>query len=625
MQPPLEEGNLPRTAPYEWRTVVAALVVGLIVLCAYWNGLTGAFVFDDQATILGNPSIRHLWPVWSALFPPADLTTTGRPFPNCTFAISYALSGNNPWGYHAVNVFIHILGCLTLFGIVRRTLCQPMLRRSFERDSLPLAFVVTLLWGLHPLQTEAVTYVAQRVESLMGLCYLQTLYCFVRSVEVATPGRWRTLSILACAMGMTSKEVMVSAPLVVLLYDRTFAAGSFAESWKQRRTYYLALGTTWLLVATLAVASGNRGGTAGAGTSIAWSAYVTTQFEAVVTYLRLAVWPHPLVFDYGTIWLPLARALPYALPVVALVAATIWALARAPAHGFLGFWFIAILAPSSSVIPIATQPVAEHRMYLSLAAIVASAVLSLYTWTGRRIVAAFMVLAIILGELTVERNGVYRDPLSLWSDTVAKRPANSRAQNALGVALNIAQRTPEAIIHFEEALRLHPDDQEAHDNLGTALVKVGRTTEAIAQFEIALRENPTAWATHLNLGIALAGVTTRQAEAIPHFEAALRLNPGNWQAHYLLGNALAEFPEFRAKAVEHYKAAVGIYPDYWKAQWNLAVVLFALPERRGEALPYCEAALRLNPGFEPARNMRQNLLSGSKPAAAGPRPDNQSR
>ena len=231
----------------------------------------------------------------------------------------------------------------------------------------------------------------------MGLFYLLTLYCFIRYAEAdagtkawrlplrqgsgsrqafASAG-WAALSLLACFFGMATKEVMVTAPVMVFLYDRTFAAGTFKEAWRRRRGYYLALGGTWLLLGWLLRQSGgNRSGSAGFGTGVSWGAYLLTQFPAIVHYLVLSVWPHPLVFEYGTFWVSAGQAAPYAVVVLALAALTIWALVRAPALGFLGFWFFGILAPTS-LTPGTTQMIVEHRLYLPLASVVILFVLAL--------------------------------------------------------------------------------------------------------------------------------------------------------------------------------------------------------------------------------------------------------
>jgi len=134
------------------------------------------------------------------------LTVEGRPVVNVTLAINYALGGVAPWGYHALNLAIHILAALTLFGIARRMLLQPALSARFGAEATSLALVIAVIWTVHPLQTEAVTYVAQRAESLVDLFYLLTLYCFIRGVDSGKPVPWYSLSVTACLLGWRARK-----------------------------------------------------------------------------------------------------------------------------------------------------------------------------------------------------------------------------------------------------------------------------------------------------------------------------------------------------------------------------------------------------------------------------------
>jgi hypothetical protein len=162
---------------------MVAIVAAAIV--AYHNSFSGPFVLDDHPVIEGNRTIRVLWPLWVPLSPPqADgSTAAGRPLMNLTLAMNYALGGTNVRGYHAVNLLIHILAGLTLFGVVRRTFLLAA-RPEYGGDAVLPAFCVALLWSLHPLNTAAVTYLSQRAEALVGLAYLLTLYCFIRAVAL---------------------------------------------------------------------------------------------------------------------------------------------------------------------------------------------------------------------------------------------------------------------------------------------------------------------------------------------------------------------------------------------------------------------------------------------------------
>jgi tetratricopeptide (TPR) repeat protein len=639
-----------------WGTLVAGVVVVLAALAAYHNSFSGPFVLDDPVAITDNLTIRHFG---SALVPPSfsGATTAGRPVINLTFALNYALGGMKVWGYHAFNLLIHMLAGLTLFGIVRRTLRErstfnvqhptsksnnPIFPELSSADALMIALAVAILWVVHPLQTEAVTYVSQRAESLMGLFYLLTLYFFVRGAESRlqesgvrnqekefkiqnpqatlplssglTPDAsslWYAASLLACLLGMATKEVMVSAPLMVLLYDRTFIAGSFGEAWQLRWRYYLVLACTWLLLAWLTIGLGQR--SVGFNQGVTWWIYALTSCRSVVLYGKLALWPHPLVFDYGTHFIRHAtEAVPYALILAALLVGTMIALRRWPAIGFLGAWFFVILAPTSSVVPVALQPTAEHRMYLSLAAVVVLGVLGLHRLAGRRGLAVGVAVAVGLGWLAIQRNKDYHSELAIWSDTVTKCPDNARARNNLGNALfKIPGRLPDAMAQYEAALGINPDFAEAHDDFGNALLKMpGHLPDAIAQFETALRLDPDSAKAHNNLGNALMDVPGRLPGAMAEFEAALRLNPDLADAHNNLGTALLDAPGRLPDAIAEFEAALRINPDSMEAHDNLGIVFFKMPGRLPDAITQFEAALRLDPdSMEAHSNLGSALLN----------------
>ena len=594
------------------RVFFAGGALVLTVLFAYANSLSAPFLWDDLRSIANNPTIRSLSTSWS---PPAGTTVSGRPILNFSLALNYALGRDSVAGYHALNLAIHILAGLAVLGIVRRTLQQPALRGRYGSASVGLALAVALVWALHPLQTESVTYVIQRAESLMGLFYLLTLYCFIR-FSAFSPGApegkelgrspWAGLSILACLLGAATKEVMVSAPLMVLLYDRTFVAGTFKDAFRLRRWFYAGLATSWLLLLGLvAWTGGNRGGSIGFGIGVPWWKYALTQFKAVSTYLSLSIWPHPLVFDRGTAWVrgPM-DVLPYAIVVLAALAGTAIALKRRPAVGFLGCWFFLILAPTSSIVPGTTQMIVEHRMYLPLAAVVAFAVIGAYAVAGWRSMVAFLALSLLLGLATSARNEDYRSALALWRDTVASRPDNEGAQLTLADELaKLPDRRPEAVAHYEQALRINPNYAEAHNNLAVVLEGIpGRLPEALAHYEAALRINPDYAEAHYNLATALAGLPGRLPEALAHYEAALRINPDYAQAHNNMAVAIAEIPGRLPEALAHYEAALRINPDYAEAHYNLANALVGLPGRLPEALAHYEAALRINPNNAPMQN-----------------------
>jgi hypothetical protein len=489
--------------------MLAPVLIAAVTAAAYCNSLAGPLIFDDTAAIVDNSTIRQLWPIWKPLCPSRTCVGVGgRPLLNLSLAINYAISGCAVWSYHVVNLAIHILAALLLFGVVRRTLLLPTMRDRWGEAALPLAFVVALLWAIHPLQTESVTYIVQRAESLMGLFFLLTLYCFIRgaSVEgagvgdqgsepdshlssvILSPLAWYVGSATACLLGMAVKEVMVSAPLIVLLYDRTFCAGSFGAALRHRYGYYLGLAGTWALLGWLVVSMSSLGTDTGPGTQeFTWWSYLLTQPGVIVHYLRLAVWPSELCLDYG--WPPastVADVLWPAIVVVGLLAATVWALVKRPAWGFLVAWFFAILALTSSVVALA-QAAFEHRMYLPLAAVVTAVVVGGWAagqWLVRRgliplpalqasggLLVMFAIIA--FGFLTFQRNADYRSALSIWEDTVAKAPDNERVRSNLGNALAAGGELEKAIAQYRQSLRIKHGYDQGHFNLGVALAGRG--------------------------------------------------------------------------------------------------------------------------------------------------------
>ena len=524
------------------------------------------------------------------------------------------------------------------------------------------------------MQTEAVTYIVQRAESLMGLFYLLTLYCFIRGAEAsAIVGRegskafapifWYTHAVAVCALGMASKDVMISAPVIVLLYDRTFLSGSFREALRRRGLVYLGLATTWVLLGYLVMSTGMLGSQAGEGEAAIWWRYALTEPGVVVHYLRLAIWPEPLCLDYR--W-PIAEAwgtiLPPVIVVATLLGATMWACQRNSVWGFLGAWFFLILAPTSSVLPLKDLAF-EHRMYLPLVAVVPAGVVTLaerLPGKGHRLgwIACAMV-AVVLAILTIRRNIDYRSELAIWQDTLRKRPNNARAHlnlgaifaemhsnsantlsqagrlqeairhyeqalrimpayaevhNNLGNALCDAGRAQEAIGHFEQALRIKPGDATMHNNLANALRRLGKVDAAISQYEQALQLKPDYATAHNNLGIALCGLGRIQ-EAISHHKHALRIQPDSAEAHYNLGIALWHAGKTE-EAIRHYEQALRIRPDYAEAHNNLGGALYTLG-RTQLAIAHYEQALRIRPDYVDAQNNLAEAQAALRAAGTG--------
>jgi len=578
---------------------IAAAVIAAAVGWAYRGVYDAPFVFDDTLHVLRNPRILDL-------ASPAVFAGTSRPLVQWTLAANHALGGFDPTGYHAFNVAVHVAAAIALFALARRLFAKvPPLAAAAPG----LALATALLWSLHPLQTEAVAYVIQRAESLAGLFYLLTLYAVVRSDGAGDPRRWQAAAVGFCLLGMASKPVMATAPLVALALDRTFLAASWREVWAKRRAMYVGLvATLALLPFVLAAADHEWGRSAGFGDWGGTSGlYALSQPGVILHYLRLAFWPAPLCFDYA--W-PVVRdagaAVPALIGLAVLVATTVVLLVRGRVAGFAGLWVFVLLAPTSSVIPVADLCV-EHRMYLPLAGLAALVVGLVYAGvrrapgleSARRWLAPGLVViaCVALAVTTARRNEDYRNAITLWRDTVDKRPNNSRAWNNLGLALAEAGRLGEAGNAFETAIRLTPRYADPYVNLGHVKSATGHHEEAVPLLAEAARLAPDDARAHYNYGTVLFA-TGRAAEAVPEFEAAARLDPSLIEARNNLGAALYSAGR-PADAIPQFEAVLRVAPD--PDTWVNYGFALLRSGRQDEARAAFAKALEMQPGHPRAQ------------------------
>ncbi len=586
-------GSLPDEprALVRWLPRACALVIVLAGALTYANSLQGVFVLDDLPTIVSNAqltpdpgrsvgeAIRNL------VLGLPNAPNAGRPVVSVTLWLNHLLAQKEPLGYHVFNVVVHVLVALALFGCLRRTL---QLREPLQPLALPVAFSAALIWTVHPLNSSAVTYISQRAEALMAMFFVFSFYCIARGFE-AEPRRrqWYAAAVLSCVLCEMSKEVGAMLPILAVLFDRAFLAGSWRGVLRHRRSLHLALFATWAITIAL-LCSDPRPDSAGwtaEGRGIDSWTYATAQCAAILMYLRLVFWPQPLVLDYG--WPIPAGFSEYAIPGVALAAIAlvcVWAVFARPRWGFLGAWFFIILGPSSSFLPIVTEIVAEHRMYLSSAAVITAAVTAaclvgnraLLLWPHHRpllvtLACALLVVITVAGSwATARQNALYHSGIALWERNVRLTPDNPRALINLGEAYERAGRSREALAVYraatryseahtipfypmiesavDDALRLafRLNDVDAvreqlgrmdklldtldqsshfHARLAETLRRVGREDDAIAAYEraIATLDEPRARLHfHLLLGDLLAQARTLDA-ALAVYERALLL------------------------------------------------------------------------------------------------------
>lgn len=578
-----------RTARGGWRPWLIAFATALV----YANNVSGPFLFDDAASIIENPAIRSFSTVTSERF---NSPLSGRPVVGLTFALNYALGGLAVEGYHATNIAIHLCSALLLLGLVRRTLMLPRLRDQYGARAGDLATAAALVWTVHPLNTEAVNYLTQRTELVYASLFLLTLYAVARSHLSNRTWPWHIVAVTACALGMASKESMVTAPLVVLLYERVFVVDSWGALFdtRPRAYFHAALALTWVVLLFL-VLPGPRASSAGFATDVTVWTYLLNQATVIARYLRLAVWPNGLVVNYGPpVPLTLGSVLPQALVIVSLLVATGAALWRRPFLGFLGAWLFVTLAPTSSFLPIATEVGAERRMYLPLVAIVAAGVIGPYSLAAvrRRVEArgAWMLVGavvLLMGTATVARNGEYASTLTIAEQDLRRRP-NDYTHGAVGSELARLRRDEEAIVELRIAAR---SDPRSRYNLGVSLFNTRRYDDAIRELEGLAAEHPmreeVPWARRI-IGHAY-GLQGRWLQAITQFRMVLAMTPHDAEARRLYAEALNSYGIERgtagehAKAVDAFRASLAQEPHAADVRYNLATALLDSGDVTGAA------------------------------------------
>ena len=542
------------------------------------------FVFDDRTSIVENTVIRDLH---RFLGPDGYHLHPRRFFGYLTFALNYRFGGLHVAGYHLVNLLIHLTTASLVYGLCRLTFRTPRMRESALAPNAPyIALFAGLLFVAHPVQTEAVTYITQRLASLSTALYLLALVLWVcgkgdrllfqmKSEKVACP-LFLVGAALAGFAAMLTKEIAVTLPFTALIYGELFFVSSRRKKLADLLPLVLAVLFPFLLW-HLAAPSGRSLDAvldhARGGTGVTRWDYLVTQPRVIVTYLRLLFYPAGLNLDYdypvyhSLFALPVAGSLLLLLPPAGL---TVW-LARCAASGYdaglrlisfgIAFFFAALLV-ESSVIPL-DDLIAEHRLYLPSAgfflACAASGGFLARRVGGARILLLATCVVLALGAATVRRNIAWQSPLALWRDTVAKSPGKARPRYNLGTVLNDRGAHQDAILQLREALRIKPEYADAWHNLGVAHAARGDL-----------------------------------AEAIEKYRQALRFDPGMARAHNSLGVALVSMGGLD-EAIAEYRRAVEIDPDYGDARNNLGAA-YGMQGRVDEAVSELERSVRLDPG-----------------------------
>jgi len=541
-------------------------------------------------------------------------SSANRPLGNLSFALNYYFNGLNPKGYHVVNITIHILTAIFLYFLFKSILSIPLLSTRYGHSDV-IAFFAALVWLVSPLQTQSVTYIVQRLNSMAAMFYVLSFLSYVKG-RLAGDKRQRWLwfagSILSCILALASKQNAAMLPFFILLCEWFFFQDLDSKWMKRNLKYFFGVVITFCLIAFLYLGINPieklKSLNDFAHHEFSLTERILTQFRVVIYYLSLIFYPNPsrLNLDYN---FPISHTLIDPLStifclgaIIALVGLSVYLSKKDRLVSFCILWFFGNLIIESSVIPLAI--IYEHRTYLPSMFIYLLAVVLGYRyikikWLG---VALICIVVSVFSLWTYERNSVWSNPITLWSDCVKKSPQKARPHNNLGMALDDRGYIAEAEKQYTEALKINPDYAEAHNNLGISLKNQGKISEAIKQFYEALRIDPNFAKAHNNLGNALIKQQGVTDEAVSHLKEALRLNPKYAEAYDSLSVALIQKGK-SDEAITLLKKALQINPDIAATYVNLGIALM-LKGKTNKAIVYFNKALQINPNLpEPHINL----------------------
>ncbi|ADG69058.1 Tetratricopeptide TPR_2 repeat protein [Planctopirus limnophila DSM 3776] len=618
-------GSKPQSVSASMSNLFPRLLILLAGIAAYLVGLAADFTFDGVEFVANNQVLDRLWP-------PEYLSKYTRPFSFLTFAINKVCFGPAPFSFALTNILIHIASAQILYSFVKIVLEKaPRIPESLSRAAVPIALVSSLLWVVHPLNSQGVAYLIQRQESLASLFYLGTMAAFASAV-LHQQRSWYLVACISCALGMFSKEILVTAPLCVLWLDLAV----LSKSWREvtRRWYWhLALWLTLGLLALVMLSHQGEYAQAGIGDvpDVSRWQYFRSQPWVVATYVKLWFWPTGQCAD--ALLIPINNPAIYwpGLVIASLCLIILWRMSfHRPALGFLlGAWLL-VLLPTSSIVPI-QDLYFEHRMYLPSMFLAVATTLMLKRLTDRwqfksqalrwGLVGSMICLLILINNY---RCTVYLSDEAFWRDVIAKSPNNSRAYTNL--ALQIVKRASresasldkqkvleEAIVMARRSFEIHPLNAVSYQNLAFVLGEANRKEEGEKYVQMA-RILKTRMTQQELLDFGNSNRATEPELALFCYERARELPPESSEVYNNLGILTQQVEKNFVKAEVCFQKSLSINPNNPNT-YNSYGNLLVRTKRYQEAVAAFEKALRLDPQLKSAvqgREVAIRLLTQSQ-------------
>ena len=571
--------------------VVAICVIGII---AYSNTFHSPFYFDDGHTIIENQEIRDL----------SNLKALGhtrsRFITYLTFAINYHFHKLDVFGYHLVNLIIHLGSAIMVWWLTLITLStSPLKDNKIARHSSLIAFFAALIFVAHPVQIQAVTYITQRATSLLAFFYISSLCLYVKfrlSQINNLSFRVRLLYLFGlfatATLGMFTKELIVTLPLMIFLYEVCFLRIRDYFKWR-----YLVIPIILLIAIHLAILSprfldfSSFKEASCAHFETPPVQYILTQFRVLVTYLRLFFIPINQNIDYDYPVVKTILEFPVLASIFLLLVILIAALKLYPRYRLMSFgifWFFIALLQEFTIMPLfffllkqSREIIFEERLYIPMVGYSLFLVSAIYYIFGhrnkRRMVIILLAIVTSYAVMTYNRNAVWKDEFTLWDDAVRKSPNKVRPHNDRGRAYANKGNLDEAIADFNKAIQLNPNYGKAYYNRGLAYHKKGNLENAISDYKKAIIIIPDYKKAYNNLGYAYFSIGEDE-EAMELYKKAIEIDTNQRMPNYEIPyNNLANIYSTIGKkdeAIDLYKKAIGINPDYADAHNNLAVAYY---------------------------------------------------
>lgn len=545
------------------------LFLAVCICLIYKNSFQGPFLFDDISNILNNSNIRLTEITWDGIRRAGfQSLSSHRPVANISFALNYYFNGYNVLGYHLINILIHILTGVILFYFIKTTLvissfgniiiepekntssdiCHVSIQdvndlsntapqRSFcpaSNEPLFIPFFTTFIWLVHPLQTQTVSYIVQRMNGMAAMFYILSLLLYAKA-RLSHSKSKKLLLFLICIfsgiLSLGSKEIAATLPFFVFLYEWYFFQNVNLKWLKRNLKYFLCILFFIVVIAWFFL------GTHPIQTLLSdyqirkftlWQR-VQTEFRVVMYYVSLIIFPHPrrlnLLHDFSisnSFLDPITTLLSF-IAIIGLIVAAVWTAKRKRLFSFCILWFLGNLLIESSVIGL--EIIFEHRTYLPSMFFILMIVALAYDFIKKKWIGSIFlcVIAILFSAWTYQRNIVWSDDVILWKDCVNKSPHQYRQHYNLGLSLAGKGRLDEAIKQYHKALSINPDDAKTYYGLGNALVRKGDGEAAVYNYHQALQINPSYYEAYYNLGRILSK-KGEIAKAIDKYQKVLSIN-----------------------------------------------------------------------------------------------------